>query len=79
MSFTKLRPILGYGLRSRQILLKNHETCNMFAVFPIGKNNHYRTYKDFGHRNDPPEHPLKKAYLLGFISLVFFQFINWDQ
>lgn len=79
MSFTKLRPILGYGLHSRQILLKKHETYNMFAAFPIGKNNHCRTYKDFGHRNSPPEHPLKKCYLLGFISLVIYQFIDWDQ
>lgn len=78
MWITKLRPILGYGLHSRQILLRNHERFNMLAVLPMVKCNHRRTYKNFGHQNDPPEHPLKKAYILAFIGLMIFQFINWD-
>lgn len=79
MIFTKLRPILGYGLQIRPILLKKHEPFNMLAVLPIAKWNHRRTYKNFGHKKDPPEHPLRKCYLLFFIGLAFYQFINWDQ
>lgn len=79
MFLRKLRPILGYGLQTRPILLKNHETFNMLAVLPIAKCNHRRTYKNFGHKRDPPEHPLKKGYLLFFIGLTIYQFVNWDK
>jgi len=79
MSFTKLRPILVYGLRSKQIVLNNHGPINMLAILPFSKNNHCRTYKNFGHQRDPPEHPLKKLYMLAFVGLMFYQFINWDQ
>lgn len=79
MILTKLRPILGYGLQMRPILLKNHEAFNNLAVFPVAKCNHRRTYKHFGHKNDPPEHPLKKCYILFFIGLTIYQFVNWDQ
>lgn len=79
MWLTKLRPVLGYGLHSRHTLLKNHGTFDMVAVLPVAKFDHRRTYKNFGHRRDPPEHPLKKCYLLVFIGLLFYQFINWDK
>jgi len=79
MWLTKLRPILSYGLHSRQILLKNHGTFDMFAVFPVAKLDHRRTYKDFGHRRDPPEHPLKKCYLFAFIGFIIYQFIDWKK
>jgi hypothetical protein len=79
MILTKLRPILGYGLQMRPILLKKYEPYNMLAVLPVEKCNHRRTYKNFGHRKDPPEHPIKKCYLLFFIGLIIYQFVNWDQ
>lgn len=79
MWLIKLRPILGYGLHSRQILLKNHGTFNMLAVFPAAKFDHRRSYKNFGHRKDPPEHPLKKCYILAFIGFIIYQFIDWDK
>lgn len=79
MWLTKLRPVFGNGLRSSQILFKKHEIFNLPALMPIPKCNHRRTYKNFGHRNDPPDHPLKRFYLLSFMSLVLIQFINWDQ
>lgn len=75
----KLRPILGYGIQSRQILLKNYETFNRVALLPITKNNHQRTYKNFGHRKDPPEHPVQKCVLLGGIAVIFYLFINWEK
>lgn len=78
MWITKLRPILGYGLNSRQILLRNRVKCNMLAALPLTKYNNQRTYKNFGHQNDPPEHPLKKCYLLAFMGLMIYYFINWD-
>lgn len=68
-----------YGLRSKQIVLSSHGPLNMLTILPFSKNNHCRTYKNFGHRRDPPEHPLKKYYMLAFIGLMFYQFINWDQ
>ncbi|KAL5245273.1 hypothetical protein ACI65C_012683 [Semiaphis heraclei] len=79
MWLTKLRPILGYGLHSKQILLKNHGTFDMLAVFPVAKFDHRRTYKDFGHKRDPPEHPLKKCYLLAFMGFIIYQFIDWEK
>jgi len=79
MWLTKLRPVLGYGLHSRQILLKQHETFNMLAVVPVAKCNQMRTYKNFGHKRDPPEHPLKKCYMLGVIGFMFYLFIDWDK
>ncbi|XP_025418366.1 calcium uptake protein 1 homolog, mitochondrial [Sipha flava] len=79
MILTKLRPILGYGLQMRPILLKKYEPYNMLAVLPVEKCNHRRTYKNFGHRKDPPEHPIKKCYLLFFIGLIIYQFVNWDH
>lgn len=79
MWLSKLRPILGYRLYSRQILFKNHEKCNMLAVLPVGKSNHRRTYKDFGHKRDPPEHPLKKFYMLAFIGFVVYNFVDWEK
>lgn len=75
---TKLRPILGYGIHSRQILLKNHETFNKLTLLPNAKSNHRRTYKNFGHRKDPPEHPIQKCVMLGGIGVIFYLFINWD-
>lgn len=75
---TKLRPILGYGVQSKQILLKNHGTLNRIALLPVSKCNHRRTYKNFGHRRDPPEHPVQKCVLLGGIGVIFYIFINWD-
>lgn len=79
MWLTKLRPILGYGLHSRQILLKNHGTFNTLSVFPVGKFNPHRTYKNFGHKRDPPEHPLKQFYIFAFISFIVYQFVNWEK
>lgn len=79
MSFTKFRPVLFYGLRSKQILLNNRGSINMLTKLPSSDHNHCRTYKNFGHRRDPPEHPLKKCYMLVFIGLMFYQFIDWDQ
>lgn len=79
MWLTKISPILGHGIRSRQIFLKNRETFNMLTVLPITKYNPLRTYKNFGHKRDSPEHPLKKAYLLAAIGLMFYQFVNWEK
>lgn len=77
MLLGKFRPLLGYGLQnSKQILLKNHELFEMVAVI---KCKHRRTYKNFGHKRDPPEHPMKKCYLLVFIGSVFYQFVNWEK
>jgi len=79
MWLTKIRPILGYGLHSRQILLKNHGKFNTLTVFPVEKFDHRRTYKNFGHKRDPPEHPLKQFYIFAFISFIVYNFINWEK
>lgn len=78
MWLTKLRPILVNGLRSKQIL-RNHETLNKIAVLPVIKWDQRRTYKNFGHKDDPPEHPLQKAYILLFVGLILYNSINWDK
>lgn len=80
MWLTKLRPILGNGLHSRKILLKNHATFYKLAVFPPAiKSSQIRTYKNFGHRKDPPEHPLQKFVLFFFMGLVVVGFVDWGQ
>lgn len=78
MWLIRLRPILGNGLHSNQIVFKKHEIFNMSTVLPMFKYNHRRTYKNFGHKKDPPEHPLKKIYLITFMGLVIYQFIDWN-
>lgn len=79
MWLTKITSILGHGLCSRQILLKNHKTLNMLVVLPLTKYNSLRTYKNFGHKRDPPEHPITKVYMLAAIGLMFYQFVNWEK
>lgn len=79
MWLTKLRPILANGLRSRQILLRNHETLNKLAILPVVKWDQQRAYKNFGHKNDPPEHPIQKCYMLLFMGLILYNFINWEK
>lgn len=79
MWLQRISSILGHGLRSRRLFPKNHETFNMLAVLPVIKYNPQRTYKNFGHKDDPPEHPMKKVYLLAFIGILVYQFVDWEK
>lgn len=78
MWLTKLRPIFGNRLQTSQFLFKNNEKRKTLAVSPVFKCNH-RTYKNFGHQNDPPEHPLKNCYFLFVIGLVIYNFVNFKK
>ncbi|XP_050543005.1 calcium uptake protein 1 homolog, mitochondrial [Daktulosphaira vitifoliae] len=75
MLFIKLRPLFTSGLKLKQCLAKT-ETQNMLAVAGCNK---YRTYKNFAHRNEPPDHPFKRYYLLFFICFGTYHFINWEK
>lgn len=78
MWVTKLRPILCNGLWSSQFVYKSSGKHNTLAVFPVHKCTR-RTYKNFGHQKDPPEHPLKNCYLLVAMGLVIYNFIDFKK